>query len=562
MKKILFFLSIFMIVFGIYSIQEYFSYIGPQLAINQAIKNDIERVRLEKEQLDYEHEVNEKQIRREVVTNTFPYALITIFIIVIGTSVIFLYIRYDKRKESWYRQVDGSFALQDMVVNGVKWKVDINKSPSGAIGVAPNGQLLLAPVDESFGPDRQLNYNNKIQNTRTAEAITSSDAGIQNAATGKFLAGAYDRNQKQLTVRDEKQNEETIDVEPVKLLSLQDAIAQSNKTRWIIGQDAEGNLSEVNIREIIHIGILGASNCGKTSSTALLLSYYARKSGMDVIVLDSKGLTDWRIYSEIFDVHLTNSENFVHYLRQIGDMYSSRKKIVSKLNIESFYDSNEHGLKPTLIILEEFGKLSDELRTKDRKQYEIIMKAIGNILRDCRAVGMHFCFVDQTVVNFNPNIKALIKYWVCYKLEAYSGKAINFHHLDKLKNVGQFASSDNKMGQYNAWHTKSLINVKTLLKPMKYKLLTDSVKPTEFVDPLRGVTDDEPQYHVVEEEETTNEVKITNKRYYEDLTESDKKLIRDLFSEGNSLRTITKAIFAGQWGKFYNDIVKRVLQEE
>jgi hypothetical protein len=560
MKKILFFLSIFIIVFGIYSIQEYFSYIGPQLAINQAIKNDIERVRLEKEQLDYEHEVNEKQIRREVVTNTFPYALITIFIIVIGTSVIFLYIRYDKRKESWYRQVDGSFALQDMVVNGVKWKVDINKSPSGAIGVAPNGQLLLAPVDESFGPDRQLNYNNKIQNTRTAEAITSSDAGIQNAATGKFLAGAYDRNQKPNLLNVEEKEEKT---EPVKLLSLQDAIAQSNKIRWIVGQDVEtGILSEINLRDVVNVGIIGSTKTGKTSSTGLLTAYYARKSGYHVVVLDAKGLLDWTPYAQIFEVHKTNSILFIQHIREIANLYTERKKIISEKGVEDFYEElDTHKLKPVVFFLEEFGALCDDLRASNKKDFEIIIKALAKMLRDCRAVGMHFVFIDQETSRWEVVIKSLVKYWIAYKLEASAGNAIGFYYLQNLKDQGEFSSSTNKKTKFKAWHTKKLVDIKTMLKPTNLTLLTDSQDEQSFVNPLQTL---KSEYTVVDnpKEDESKQPSEPVKRFLEDLTDDDKVLIKQMNNDGASLRNITTTIFGpGKFGKFYNDIIKEVLDE-
>ncbi len=577
MKNIALYAIVIIVLLGGFTVQQYFSYVGPQLAMREAITNDIERLNVEKAELDLRHGLVETQIRREAMTSTIVWSSVVIIVLVVAAGSLMLYLRYDKRKESWHRQIDGSFALQDVHSNGVKWKVDINKNPSGTFGVLPNGMLLQGEIDSTFGPDRQLEYNKKIQTTRTAIAVSGENGGIPNAATGKFLSGYYDRGQKLLGINKNVEVEPEEEKEPVKLLTLQQAIDQSDKTHWIIGQNTEtGELSEINIRQVIHVGILGASNTGKTSSTALLTAYYARKSGMDVIVLDSKGLLDWTPFNGVFDVHKTNSDNFVHYLRQIGDMYTERKQKISDLGIEDFYETKEHGLKPVIIFFEEFGKLSDELRIKDRKQYEIIMKALGTIMRDSRSVAMNFVFVDQTTENWNPNIKALIKYWVAYKLEASAGRAINFFYLDKLKDVGQFSSSDNKKAKYDSWHTKSVIDVKSLLKPMK-NLLTTSTNKVEFVDPLRGVKNDEqpeenkaePEVIKVETEivdepvsQQASEPQITNKRYYDDLTSQDKELIRSMIENGMSLRTITVTIFGeGKFGKFYNEIVKKVMNE-
>lgn len=570
MKKLILFLGIFIIILGVYSVQQYFAYMGPQLAVNQAIKNDIERVRLEREQLDYEHEVLEKQIRREVVTNTLPYAILTIFVIVLGSTGLIMYLRYDKRKESWHRQIEGSYALQDLVVNGVKWKVDVNKSPSGAIGVAPNGMLLQAPVDNSFGPDRQLTYNNKIQNTRTATAVTSGENGIPNAATGKFLAGAYDRNQKQLAVKYEEKDE-IVDIEPVKLLTLDEAIKKSDKAHWIVGQDAEGNLSEINIRESIHLGILGASGSGKSASTGLLIAYYARKSGYHVIVLDGKGLHDWSIYGKVFEVHKTNALKFKEQIIEIADIYTERKKKISDLGIEDFYGDRSHGETPILLVVEEYGKIMDELEALGKNDYNTIIKAIASIMRDSRAVGIHLLFIEQETSRWNPTIKSLVKHWTVYKLEASAGRAINFYHLDKLANCGQFASSTNKKGCFNAWHTKALLDVNKAVKPLQWKLLTDIKQDIEFVHPLEAMKNAKRKEDSVTVDETgVEEIIIENKdivvapvkRFYEDLTDKDKELIRNLHFDGQSLRTITVTLFGeGKFGRFYNDIVRKVLEE-
>jgi len=571
MKKLVLYLAAAGIILGAFYIQQYMSYVGPQIAQREAIKNDINRVLLEKEQLDMRHKLTEEQIRREAVTNAFPYGLLIFCGIVVSTTGLVLYLRYDKRRESWHRQIDGSFALQDMTVNGVKWKVDINKTPSGAIGAGPNGMLLQAPVDGTFGPDRQLDYNKKIQNTRTAIAV-SGESGIPNAATGKFLAGAYDRTQKLLSVKPEEIVEpESVEKEPVKLLSLDEAIRMSNKNSWIVGQDEEtGELSEINIRDVVNVGIVGSTKTGKTSSTGLLTAYYARKSGYHVIVLDAKGLMDWQPFSSVFEVHMTNSNVFRDQIFQLGEIYAQRKQIVADKSIQDFYDElDSHKMVPIIVILEEFGSLCDTLKGNNRKDYDYIIKALSTMMRDCRAVGMSLIFIDQETTRWEPVIKSLVKYWVAFKLEAGAGKGIGFHYLPKLKNAGEFASSTNKSTKFKAWHTKALLDVRTKLKPSVRRLIAESDAEVNFTNPFERLHETKKPAVVesavvnVIDEETENETEqITAPACYEDLTERDKTLIRNLHHDGVSLRAITKTVFGGRWGQFYNDIVKKVVETD
>ena len=545
MKKATFNLIIVVIILGAFAIQQYFAYIGPKLADKKAIENQILEVRLKQEQLDAEKELFENQLRREIVTNTFPYVILFVFFSGGAIVAIFLWIRYDKRKEAWARPIDGTYALQDVRRNGITWRVDPNKSPSGAFAITDKGALLQAPIDEGFGPDRQLSYNKSIQTTRTATAVSQDGQGFKYAATGKFLAGAYEKPERMISVSNEPEQEE----QEYSLMSINEAITQSNKNKWIVGQSKlTGNISALNIRDVIHIGIIGASNTGKTSSTGLLTTYYARKSGYHVIVLDAKGMLDWEPYNKWFEVHKTNGEVFKEQFRSIARLYQERKEQMNKLGLSNFYEG-KHNLEPILIVLEEFGSLCDEL--KNTPDYNQLIHLISRIMRDSRAVGLHFLFIDQEISRWDKVIRSLIKYWIGYKIEASGGHAIGMYKVSGLADVGEFASSSAKNDKFTAWYTKEQLSFDNL-KNITHRYLPD-IKVEAETSIQRFLADDKKEIQPTEP--------VLNV-HYDDLTEEEKDMLVHFYETTNSFRQTTQMVWGeGKYGKFYNDILRKVLNE-
>lgn len=529
-----------------FAIQQYFSYAGPMLAQRQAIENRILEVELRQRELNEQQQAYETALRRSTVTNAFPFFITGGFIIVMSTGIVMVWRIVDKRREAWARPIDGTYALQNMNKNGVTWKVDMNKSPSGVIGVANSGAMLMAPVDESFGADRQLAYNNKVQATRTATAISGEDGqGFRYAATGKFLAGAYDKAQKVITGQSTPllAEPETYDI-----ISIDEAIKQSNKTNWIVGQSKlTGKLSTINIRDIVHLGIVGSSNTGKTSSTGLLATYYARKSGFHVLVLDAKGMLDWKPYGKWFEVHQTDSNVFKEQLRHIVKIYMDRKQQMNQLGLNNFHDGG-HNLEPILIVLEEFGTLSDDLRSV--KQYQELNNLITKMMRDCRAVGMHFMFIDQDISRWDNTMLRIVKYWIGYKMEASGTHAIKMYHTSDLADVGEFASSSDKKDRFTAWHTASQLSMEGL-KPISHRYLPD-IK----------VTEDNSMVSAFVNGTTINTDTVVDAVDYHTLSEDEKELIVHYYELTGSFRQTTQEVWGeGKYGKFYNDIVREVLKE-
>ncbi|MCB0052843.1 MAG: hypothetical protein KDE24_25240, partial [Caldilinea sp.] len=100
------------------------------------------------------------------------------------------------------------------------------------------------------------------------EAIASkygsmfSPRGIFNAATGKHLAGGWDRPDRQLPEPSTPSMEST----PVHLLTLDDAVRSAAPDRLLAGQNDAGELAIFNPQLHGHGAIVGSTGTGKTTS--------------------------------------------------------------------------------------------------------------------------------------------------------------------------------------------------------------------------------------------------------------------------------------------------------
>jgi hypothetical protein len=112
-------------------------------------------------------------------------------------------------------------------------------------------------------------------------------------------------------------------------------------------------------------------------------------------------------------------------------------------------------------------------------------------------------------------------------------------------------------------------NVQLSLKPIDIDFfisctesfgLSESRIQNEFLDDTEYSFEGKEQEEVHNVEDVVESKKHNSKRCLEDLTENDIIFIKRLNEEGESYRTITALVFGeGKFGKFYNDIVKEVL---
>lgn len=390
-----------------------------------------------------------------------------IFMLFAAVGGVYAWTLYDKRRESWARAVDGTFALQTFKAAGQYYVTDPNKATFGVFGQNQvTGELI---TDASIiGPDRQLAYATTVQKTRTVSAGNHGD-GIRYAAHAKLLAGAYDKPVSHIPY----EQLEVADDQPMpsnwQPLSLIDAFKQSQPDRWLLGQNATG-ACEFDIFSTVHTGLLGATKCGKTSSTALLMALNAAKHGMKVIALDGAGGVDWQPYSDKFEVYETDYTMIGDQLDQIVRLHEQRTKAL-KLAGKPNIDELDYHIPSLFVILEEFGRTMQSFKAANKNQYEATVNALSTLMRVSRKTGIYFLIIDQSMAGWDQLIKPNIKDYISYHLGGNQGAAFNAYKLHELKPKGQFWNNGNV---YNAWYTRG--EAKALLQnlqPSKVKMLTD-----------------------------------------------------------------------------------------
>jgi hypothetical protein len=302
-----------------------------------------------------------------------------------------------------------------------------------------------------------------IQKTRTASATSGAD-GVRNSAQAKLAAGYYDRNEvPQLSMITDEPNP----VATWQVLSAQDAFAQSDSNRWILGQSpTTGELFELNPKEAAHYGIVGATGTGKTAYTALLLMAYAVKNKYRLVILDGKGGADWSKYQHIAEYYALDYSNVGGIVKQMVSEYEKRQAILNQYGVNSIWELPNGVTKPrpTLFIVDEFGAVMDSLKAANKNAYKAVELDLGNLLRLSRGAGLYVCLCDQNPSKWPGTVRANLPVNLCYRLGGGIGNAVQEYNLDRLERVGQFQVSNEV---YNAFKTFEVID--QLLPDGSYK---------------------------------------------------------------------------------------------
>lgn len=542
-KGFTFLLLLFIIiVLGFFVIQQYFSYVGPQYARQVAIEADLKQLEVEKEKLLLFNKAVEERLRVETTTNTYYYGALVLLIILPSIVAYLLWHNFDKRKESWARPVDGMFALQMHKTNGITWQVDPNKTFTSAIGVSSAGEIAELPVTTEVGADRQLAYNKNVQTTRTAIAISGDGQGFKYAATGKFLAGGYDKQEKLLQSNDGK-NYEEVPTELFEIMSLTEAWESSDNNKWILGQsEIDGTLCKVDLKKSGHLAIIGAPGVGKTASTGLLVASYAVSDNYIVLCLDAKDGLDWTEYDEFFEVQETNENIFHLQFAEIAKEHNRRSALL-KENRWKNIDESGGQIRHVLVILEEFGYLMQKISLTDGALYKRLLTAVTNLMKVSRATGIHFCIIDQTLADCPNEIKAIIKTYIAYKLNGGIGNAVKLYYLDKLAENGEFCWSDAPDNKFKAWHTA-----------LDFKKLSISKKDWNMLPAFAAI---EPS-GVITEFSSKKLLEKSEQPVEDELSFEDKVLLA--YTSTKSLNKTCEELFGkGKKGAFYINKIKPIL---
>lgn len=448
---------------------DYNSRMAPSWATTEAVKN---AQRLREAELKIERDREFTEWHNQYIGYIYGGLAISFF----SVSSLGMWFLYHKRIEQSHRQIDGSYALQWRTVGGVKTLIDPNKLAGGIGALTVDNVLGSKPSFDN--PEQQLRLLEQENRKRLMQAMP--EQSIKYAAQAKLLAGAYDRPQRQLEYH---VVEEEITPQPIVKYDLTQAINESDVDNWYVGQNPDdGHLYNLSINDVVHVGLVGATKTGKTSSTALLMMYYALKNRFLVIAFDGAGGVDWLPYQDYIEVYPVDYTTLPERVNQVVAIHERRMRKLQKLGVANIDEVKGQKVPHILVIFEEFGYMCQALEAADKKLFKETESKLSNLMRVSRKTGIHMLLVDQNPTRWSQVIKANVKLFIAYKLNGNLGGAINEYHLDKLKNKGQ-CSIENTF--YDTWYTKGEIN--SLLKGLPKRdgaLLKEVV--TEPVTPQGG----------------------------------------------------------------------------
>lgn len=559
-----------------YSVHEYIATMSPVWEVSAAQQAAID---IDVARQNAAVDVQTYQERAQLFTNIMVGIGVLVILLASGFGGVHVWRVHDIRKESWARAVDGTFALQEFSNGGVKWQVDPNRQLTGTIGFhKATGQL--GEFSGAAGADRQLAYNMSVQKTRTTTAMMTNATGPKYTAHAKLLAGAYDKPSEmpKLITTDSEEEEELL---TWKALTAEDAFAQSDSNRWILGQSpTTGELFELNPKEAAHFGVVGATGAGKTVYTALMLMAYAMRNKFRVSVLDGKGGADWSKYKDFVEYSPLDYTNVGGIIGQMMSEYEKRQAILNQYGVNSIWElpSGVTKPRPTLFIVDEFGAVMDSLKAASRNAYKAVELDLGNLLRLSRGAGLYVVLCDQNPSKWPGTIRANMPMNICYRLGGNIGNAVNEYSLDRLSRVGQFQVSNTI---YNAFPTYQVID--DLLSSVDYKkpkaLLTiDSTinsggvstrqndsTPTRVYDstieeitPVSDSTINSAGNSGNSNDSTINSAPLTSKP----LSRKEIELVKNTFALTNKSRKRTVEILYGKWTVSRDGWVKDIVNGE
>lgn len=324
------------------------------------------------------------------------------------------------------------------------------------------GQTQISGGRADWTSTHQLTVAQNEQKARLA-AATNGNNGIRNSAQAKLAAGYYDRPVRIADDRqpDAKQLPLNEDWEP---LTIQDALAQSTDTEWVLGQNQEnGELFTLNLREIVHFGIVGATGTGKTAYTAILMMANALRSKWRVIILDGKGGADWSKYSSILEYHALDYTNVSAFVTTLMQEYERRQAKLNEASANNIWELTPMP-RPTMVMIDEFGAVMDSLKIANVTEYKRVGLELGNLLRLSRSSGISMVFCDQDPSKWPSAMRANLPVNICFRLGGMKGNSVAEYNLNELDRTGHFQVNGER---FHAWPAYKVID--SMLPGADYK---------------------------------------------------------------------------------------------
>lgn len=335
---------------------------------------------------------------------------VLVLLLLAGGVVWFVWKPMDERQEAQNRMVDGSFATKTIHHNGRTIVLDPNKSQFGFIAYDKETGEIATDAAVT-GPERQLEYANNVQRTRTTAARPVP--GRPNRTTAMIDAGVFDEMRRERAAKADaaelllaKRQPDPI-VPPSRQLpawTAKDAFKANTDTIFALGLTEQNEIVTWDAESTPHVRVHGKTQgSGKTNLIKEIVAG-AVLSGAHVIVLDRRGFKDWSAFQpfvELVDNRVSGA--FYGTVKRLQEIYRERDGLLGGAGVGNLASLTDAPRRIFLVISEFGSACRDALASGELEHVVPILK---NIFAESGATGVHLVIEDQAINrNWPPELR-------------------------------------------------------------------------------------------------------------------------------------------------------------
>jgi hypothetical protein len=221
-------------------------------------------------------------------------------------------------------------------------------------------------------------------------------------------------------------------------LTLSDAIVGSNlKDGIILGQDAETNEPcRWPISRIVHGGILGSSQQGKTSTAATTAALELIALGCHVLIFDPEVEGYWSIFRRHAEVVETSGELLAHHLDCLNREYERRGESMHAQNV-NHYNRLTDPPPRVMVLIEEFSDLLAD-SANNSPDHGRVLAVLERLVRRGAKRGIHLLILDQHNKKWPGPMQENINMRLTFRQGRKDYSLVSYNDIDTLPK-GHFA---------------------------------------------------------------------------------------------------------------------------
>ena len=387
------------------------------------------------------------------------------------------------------RQRDGAFALREYWLEPLPRRVwnwlagrpsargvlDMNANISHAAVVRDTVYAAEPPA----GWDRQLAYAHDVERTRRAQAVTPGDGvlglpwyggdvrgGIANAATGRLVAGAWDRTPKPPTIEPSAAPmlPSPADLSPAA------AVAESRPAALVLGQTDGGDLVRWDLAQTPHLRFHGSTQgAGKTNAIQTVAAG-ALRTGAHVVVFDPARFKDWgdfRHCAELVDA--SDPATLADGAARLMTIYHNRTRQLAEAGRRNIGEMTRPPQRIVVVICE-FGAQCELARAEG--VMGDIETHLLQLARKAAAAGIHLVLEDQAVERWPRALSANVAGTAIGRMPLYAAQACGF--------VARRGMTTETLRPGQFWYAGQLVSVPHV-QPVLRELLASVPAPRYLV---------------------------------------------------------------------------------